>query len=340
MTKSRQGFTLIEGLIVLFILSVLISLFLPAVQSAREAGRRLQCANHLKQIGIALHSYSATHTCFPAILSESGTVYIDIKVPIYAHSYSPSARMLADLDHRSLYDAVNFERITTQGPMLQANQTVMLTSVGLFLCPSDVITGVPGFGRNNYRYNVGATPWIAPGHNASDSWVGPFTPHRFHREADFLDGLSNTVGVSERLQGGWLKGNYGTGDYMLTIIGREKNNGGPNWAVAECAAAVPGVAIETRSGESWFLSGHHFTTYNHCSPPNAKHNDCSFIETREPIHNRTLHEGVFTARSYHPGGVNVLLMDGGVRFVADSISIQLWRALATRSEGEVVAGWP
>lgn len=336
MPNLRRGFTLIELLTVIFILGILAGLLLPAVQSAREAGRRLQCSNHLKQIGISLHSYSTTHSYFPAIFSASGTIQAGVPVPFFAHSYSPSARMLAELDQRPLYDAANLEGVTTRGPMLQANRTVMETTVALFLCPSDGGTGVPGYGRNNYRYNVVSTPWIAPGDNAPDSWTGPFTPQRFHRPADFRDGLSNTVGVSERLQGSWRKGQREPGDYMLTSIGKAKHTGGPDWAVAACAEAMPGLSSETRSGESWFLSGHHFTTYNHCAPPNAKAGDCSFLSGKEPVHNRTLHEGVFSASSQHPRGVNVLLMDGSLRFVQDTIAPPLWRALATRSGGEVV----
>jgi len=108
--------------------------------------------------------------------------------------------------------------------------------------------------------------------------------------------------------------------------------------VSVCASASADLPIETRSGESWFLSGYHFTDYNHCVPPNATIRDCSLYSFQEGIHARTLHEGVFTARSRHPGGVNTLLMDGSVRFVRDGVNLAVWRALATRASGDIVSG--
>jgi hypothetical protein len=212
----------------------------------------------------------------------------------------------------------------------------MMTAVGLFVCPSDVAPPVPGFGRSSYRYNVGPNPWHAAVDALPESCSGPFTVHRFYRSADFLDGLSNTVGVSERVQGDWTKQIQGPGDYLLTQIGDRGKRIGPDWVLAACAAATDAPS-ESRGGESWFLSGYHFTNYNHCAAPNARVQDCALDDRREDLHARTMHEGVFTARSYHPGGVNTLSMDGSVRSVSDSINVQVWRSLATRSNGEAVS---
>ncbi len=115
-------------------------------------------------------------------------------------------------------------------------------------------------------------------------------------------------------------------------------HGGLDWAMAACASASPDLPIETKSGESWFFSGLHFTNYNHCATPNSRVRDCSFWPTWLPdLHSRTIVEGMFTASSFHPGGVNVLLMDGSVRFARDSIDRSVWRALSTRSGGEAVS---
>jgi prepilin-type processing-associated H-X9-DG protein len=111
-----------------------------------------------------------------------------------------------------------------------------------------------------------------------------------------------------------------------------------DWVVSVCTSASQKLPIETRSGESWFVSGYHFTDYNHCATPNARISDCSIYDLPENIQWRTLHEGVFTARSRHPGGVNTAWMDGSVRFVRDGINLAVWRSLATRDQGDLASG--
>lgn len=330
---SRRAFSLVELLVVAAVIGLLAALILPAVQSSREAARRVGCTNHLKQIGLALQSYSARHEFYPAVCSRSSAgpaVYS-------AHAYSPLARLLPELDQVPLYNSTNLDPIATSAGALWANRTVMLTAVATFVCPSEPSVAEPGFARTNYRFNLGPGPWSAAGDPKEASWDGPFTVHRFYRPADFRDGLSQTVGASERLQGDWTQDRYSPGDYRLTNV----QNRGPltiAWARAVCAAAPPALPHESRGGESWFLSGYHFTNYNHCEPPNAPSPDCSLFAFTEDIHWRTLHEGVFTARSAHPGGVNTLRMDGGVAFVRDGVGLPLWRALATRAGGEPTPG--
>jgi len=333
---GRRGFTLIELAVVIAIIGVLVALLLPAVQAAREASRRIECVNHLKQIGLALESYQSTYRYFPGV--DTPSLYLRGE-PTSNHSYCPLARLLAELDQGPLYNAANLTDQATLPGSLWANLTVMSTSVGLFLCPSDVQPHVPGYGRVNYRFNLGPGPWYAPSPLKQDAWDGPFTTHRFYSPAAFTDGLSQTVGVSERVQGNWIKGVWSSGDYLLTGAG-DSYRGVMTiaWAVSVCASASADLPIETRSGESWFLSGYHFTDYNHCVPPNATIRDCSLYSFQEGIHARTLHEGVFTARSRHPGGVNTLLMDGSVRFVRDGVNLAVWRALATRASGDIVSG--
>ena len=127
--------------------------------------------------------------------------------------------------------------------------------------------------------------------------------------------------------------------FFLTGAGVDKDLGGADWAVSVCSAVPSSAPFESRSGESWFLSGYHFTSYNHCTPPNAKIPDCSLIQYVEGIHDRGMVEGVFAARSRHPGGVNVLLMDGAVRLAKDSTSLPAWRALGTKAGHEIDSPW-
>lgn len=334
--RLQSAFTLIELLVAVAILGVLIGFVLPAVQRTREASRRIYCLNHLKQIGLALNSYSSLHGFYPAINSVSGTVRVGAH-RYSVHYFSPSARMLSELSHVNVYNAVNFTFSPSEGFSNGSNQTVMLTSLEVFLCPSDRASGVAGFGRNNYHYNVGPTPWYLALDSRPESSLGPFTTHRFYQSSDFSDGLSNTVGVSERIQGDWTKEVRGPGDYLLTPIGDHGKRVSTDRIVLECGNLSENSKRESRAGESWFLSGFHFSNYNHCLRPNATQFDCSLDTAREDMHQRTMHEGVFSARSYHGGGVNAVFMDGSAQFIRESIHLSVWRGLATRSNGDITA---
>ncbi len=338
--SETRGFTLIELLVVVFVIGVLAALLLPAVQASREASRRIDCINHLKQVGIALQSYESIYGFFPGVVTISGSVG---KTTYSNHGYSPLVRMLAQMDQGPLYNATNLTGEATLPSSLWANITAMSLTVNLFLCPADLIPPVSGYGRSSYRFNIGPSPWHAPAPLKQDANDGPFTTHRFYGPASFKDGLSQTVGASERLQGNWTAGVWSDGDYVVTgagdaLMGSLTQPVTTDWVLSVCASASASLPIETRSGESWFLSGYHFTNYNHCATPNAKIHDCSIYSFKEDIHWRTLHEGVFTARSRHPGGVNAMMMDGSVRFIRDPINLAVWRALATRERGDIVSG--
>ncbi len=330
------AFTLLECLVVVFVIGLLLALLLPAVQQAREAGRRLECDNHLKQIGLALQNYASIHGVFPAINSLS--FHDGLGRPATVQESSPIVRMLGELDQTPLYNAFNFSGIPTLGVTPSQNQTVMLVSLAVALCPSDTQPPVSGYGRINYRFCTGPTPWCAPSSQLPLSADGPFTSEYFRSPADFRDGLSNTIGVSERLEGGWIKDAFKRdGDYLLVPGGYERLTAHTaDAAVAVCAAAPIDGPKDTRAGESWVLSGFHFSDYNHCATPNPIQNDCALDSFTDSLHTRAIHAGVFSASSRHPGGVNAATMDGSVRFVSSGINLAIWRALSTRSGGEVV----
>jgi prepilin-type N-terminal cleavage/methylation domain-containing protein/prepilin-type processing-associated H-X9-DG protein len=334
---TDAGLTLVEVLVALSILGVLVTLLLPAIQAAREASRRVQCANNLKQIGVALNHYEALHGLYPAIYSNTGRT--ERGLPYAAHGYSVLARMLAELELGPLYNATNLSLGHAEPQSLLDNRTVALTVLSLFLCPSDNMPEVTGFGRCSYRFSTGHTPWFSPHHLAPEHWMGPFTVHQFYRAAQFPDGLTNTVGASERIQGDWTLGRFGEGgDYRLGDLGfGTKSTGNGEQEIARCLAS-PSDAVESRGGESWFFSGFHFTLYNHCLTPNPRSPDCSFDDIREDLYYRALHAGTFAARSHHPGGVNAVWMDGSVRFVRNAIDSAVWKSVATRNGREVVPG--
>lgn len=331
--QDHAGFTLIETIIVVFIIGLLAGLLLVAVQSSRAAARRIECVNHLKQIGIALQSYESTNQRFP---TTAGCRH-EPNNGACANMISPLVCLLPQLDLPNLYNSTNFTPDPTFPQGLQDNLTVMRTTVSIFLCPADPSNSPEGYGRNNYRFNMGPGPWSAcfpttiPGCDC-----GPFTIDQYHSTADFPDGLSTTVGVSERIRGNWTKGVWFPGNYLALHKFYQKIT--ISSAVSMCESATLNEKIETRSGESWFITGFHFTEYNHCATPNSKIYDCSEFSTTENIHWRTLHVGVFTARSYHSGGVDAMMMDGSVRFIGDGIHLSVWRALSTRNGGEVIDG--
>jgi prepilin-type N-terminal cleavage/methylation domain-containing protein/prepilin-type processing-associated H-X9-DG protein len=332
-----SGFTLIELLVVIGIVGILLGLLLPAVQAAREASRRLECTNHLKQIGLALQSYASTHGLFPAIFSETISDPYDLD-PHAGHGYSPLTRTLAELELAPLANAANLTLGHHVARSLNANLTVASVTVGLFLCPSDSRAGVEGYGRNAYRFGTGPTPWISPTPTVAVHTAGAFTMHVFYGPAHFPDGLSNTVGISERVQGDWTKEVFKKGgDYRLAPFGLvpvTPNDGAAT--VARCLELAPTLPVESRGGESWFYSGFHFTNFNQFLGPNPAVDACSFNDSLEGLSNRILHSGVFPATSRHPGGVNVGLMDGSVRFMTDGVQLNVWKALSTRNGGEVI----
>jgi len=326
----RRAFTLIELLVVIAIIGALVALLLPAVQAAREAARRAQCVNNLKQIGIALHGYHAALGCFPVgFLYPSGPVPATTSVSQYR--WSALAQMSPYLEGTNLFNALNFDfplayKPSGAGspfwPFFPCNSTVMATTVGGFLCPSD---GAPApmkdSGPVNYAFCSGT------GRNGGDAEGadGTFILGPALCLADLLDGSSTTVAASEQLLG--LAAPYS--QTTPTPIPSPPSRGmarvpsGPLTDSA-CAGAPSGWLLN--KGASWWDGNYLNTLYNHHEPPNSARYDC--ITYHNP--------GWKAPRSHHPGGVNALFADGHVTFIKDSIALSSWQSLATRAGGEVI----
>jgi len=311
----------------------LVALLLPAVQSAREAARQAQCRDNLHQIGLALHSYSASQNCFPSALTS-------VKSPgggFYGGLYSAQVRLLPYLDQPSLYNAVNFQTGTWPPDTFQfpitalesrsnlVNSTVYTTTVSLFLCPSD---GGP-FARsgNNYRGNTGVGPSGAPWAESPDSGNGLFPEGATVSLAQVPDGLSHTVAFSERVRGS----GHQPPDPERDMFQRSGIVNTADQLLIACAiAARPFNASGfVDNGRWWFWTGRERTLYNHAQVPNGRIPDCTYGAMVPMI-------DMATARSRHPGGVHVLMGDGSGRFVPESIAQEVWRGFGTRNGGELV----
>jgi prepilin-type N-terminal cleavage/methylation domain-containing protein/prepilin-type processing-associated H-X9-DG protein len=315
--SNRRGFTLIELLVVVAIVAILIGLLLPAVQRVREAAARTKCSNNLKQIGLAMHNYEGVNGAFPQGRNQ------------YPKVVSAPARLLAYVEQTSLQSLIDPDGTLAPGGQ---NDTAGKNPVALLICPSDPALGqVPGSAYSGTNYVAcNGTGVTVDGTGAITGYLKIPDGNGVFAQAptklmDITDGLSNTAAFSESTIGHGLPPVGMPGDPTSTSLLILEVAGGNDPTPADCETG--NGAWNPRRGEQW-INGHYGNTlYNHFYPPNPPGTwDCG-----NASHNKALS----TARSYHNGGANLLLCDGSVRFVGDGVGLAAWRALATRSGGEV-----
>ena len=310
---QRRGFTLIELLVVIAIIAVLIALLLPAVQQAREAARRTQCKNHLKQIGLAIHGYHDAFSKLPptSCFSPSNQNW---------GSCGPFVRILPYLDQQPLYATFNFSIMCHLNPGL----TVRLP---FNVCPSDPIgsTPSPNYNAASYAWNQGE--WFVWDPMTGQYGTGPFNPNASLDYASVTDGTSSTLAIAEVR--------------VRTIM---KDGGGqPSGAnvprpVSEYSlSALPGTT--RRSHVNWITGTSDDTGFTTTFEPNGA--DIDFVSVRENQPSSGVVTDItyaaVTARSYHTGIVHALLLDGSVRAFSENIDVRIWRALGSRNGGEIVS---
>ncbi len=331
--SRRDGFTVVELLVSLGVISLLMAILMPAAQSARESSRRIECANRLKQIMLGTEAFASNRQRYPEY-SSGGT---DQQGRLHGN-VCPLVEILPYVDRADVYqrmDLVNWHGAYDaygSGQLYSPQNAEFVTlTIPLYQCPSD--QNHPG--SSSYRANMGTgADWYtyrpAPPFDScfdSKNGNGAFEVMKELRPGDFTDGLSNTVMYSERVIG---DGNGAQFDSWRDYS--QVDDAWPHCTTEELhttCQGIAGIAAQHASyaGFTWLFASKSHTAYDHILPPNSRISDCAHDGTQEP----SATNSAISARSQHFGVVNVVLGDGSVRTMSEHIEINLWHELGSRN---------
>jgi prepilin-type N-terminal cleavage/methylation domain-containing protein/prepilin-type processing-associated H-X9-DG protein len=333
MRPNRSAFTLIELLVVIAIIAILIGLLLPAVQKVREAAARIKCATNMKQIGLAMHTYMDTNNGLP----PNGVYVWNGASVTTTVAWSGTARILPYIEQEALFRNIDLNTGYNTQPFVTSKR------VGTFICPSEINdrgSGTdPTYGNKhwiiNYAMNEGTWGVLTNKSNGMRTGDGAFGPIRGYGPSAFSDGMSNTIALSE-VKGYTTRvsGSSNTATYASPLP--------PPNTPADLASQPLGAYDPNKFTHAEWVDGKvHETGFTTTFTPNTvvpypgqANSDVDYVAATESNLGDTY--AAVTSRSFHSGGVNVMLMDGSVRFVRNTIPLATWRALGTRAGGEVI----
>jgi len=373
-SPARRGFTLIELLVVIAIISVLISLLLPAVQSAREAARRAQCTNNMKQLGLALHNYHTAQNAFPMGGFPSGISTNFVCCPNGGWgAWSAQSMLLPYLEQTPVYNSQNFNLVMRgDGYSEVINTTSTQSRIQSFLCPSSPLprgswyNNVSWPGNNYYASTGSSISWLGNQNNLGNYQYTPNGPFATGGASKGLqnvtDGSSNTMGFGE-----WKTGDYddskvslqdvagitapgtfpGVADRNMSSMYTSFPAGAPYLTanLQACALCLqqnncPNHVGSNGGGTQFSFVGRLWAEgiYGHglgnmIVPPNSPYPYCQFENGDGDLDSGT----IIGLTSYHPGGANVAMLDGSVRFIKNSTSYATIWALGSISQGEILS---
>ncbi len=325
-TQQRQAFTLIELLVVIAIIGILVALLLPALQTGREAARRAQCFNNLKQIGLAVQNYEADQNCYPPSFCWSRTLGDN------AGDWSVPFRLLPYLGRSSMQQSVDLNKSFVGTPLTDMR-------LSIYLCPSEPnpVARIAADGRAyqplNYAMNMGI--WFVYDPVTERVGQGVFVVNGRHSAKSLRDGASNTLCAAE--VEAWTPFYHDAGNAPVMVPTN------PQQICQLGGTTAPNEPPLLMDGHGAWVNGRvHQTGFTTAFPPNAKVT-CVVGANQYNVDWTSQQEGTsltvptyaaVTARSLHAGGVNASLMDGSVRYIDENIDKPVWRAMSTIAGGE------